>query len=224
MSTYNELHDAVHNRLNIRDAQKSIGLIGRKRDIDALDLEGMDPGALPDFKELGFDPLGIVTTDGWNFGREESNKEATGHGFADVLRIDVESVNRTVSVTVKETWLRTVRELVKGADYSNISFSSGGFLVLDEAEMPDHDEWSLVVLFRDGSGEDEIIFGRYFGTVKLESSGDESHGGDGYLEQELTLRVFRDEETGTPVREFYGGPGFEKLSEGLGYGVATPAG
>lgn len=221
MATFDELHRKAHNRLNLRKAQRSIGLIARKRDLEEVDFREFDPGELPDFREMGFQYAGRITTDGWTFGREEETDEAESHGFPEPGRIDTESVTRTISTTVQETFRRVIREITKGADYSGITFSPNGFLVLPEPDFPDHEEWSLITIFRDGPPARQIVFGRHFGTVKLSSAGDETFGGEGVLQQELTWRVFSDDETGTPFEEFYGGPGFTDLAADLGYESAS---
>ena len=219
---YDELHREAHSRLNLRKAQRSLALIGRTSEITPINWDEYGPGDLPDFKEAGYRYAGRVTTDGWTFGREEETDEATSHGFTEPGRIDTTSVTRTISTTVQETFRRVIREIIKGADYSGVSFNSNGFLVLDEPDFPEHDEWSLITIFRDGPSNRQILFGREFGTIQLQEAGDESFGTEGVLQQELTWRVFSDEERGTPYKEFYGGAGFVALAEELGYGEPTP--
>lgn len=214
---YDDLHREAHSRLNLRKAQRSLALIGRKSAVERIDWDEYGPGELPDFKGMGYAYAGRVTTDGWTFGREEETDEATSHGFTEPGRIDTTSVTRTVSTTVQETFRRVIREIIKGVDYSEVSFNANGFLVLDEPDFPEHDEWSLIVMFRDGPSDRQILFGREFGTIQLQEAGDEAFGTEGVLEQELTWRVFSDEERGTPYKEFYGGRGFELLAENLGY-------
>lgn len=224
MSTYNELHREAHNRLNLRKAQKSLCLIGRRSEVTVPDFTALDPGALPDFKEAGYNFAGRVTNDGFTFGREEETDEVSSHGLPEPGRIDTTGITRTISTTVQETFRRVIREIVKGADYSGITFNANGFLVLPEPDFPDHDDWSMILMFRDRNTAtgNEIIFGREFGTVKLSNAGDEAHGTEGALQQELTWRVFTDDDSGTPYNEFYGGPGFVDLAESLGYTLGTP--
>lgn len=222
--TYDELHAAAHSRLNLRKAQRSLALIGRRSEVTKIDWDEFGPGELPDFKEMGFHYVGRVTTDGWTFGREEENDEVESHGFTDPGRIDTTSVTRTISTTVQETFRRVIRELIKGADYSGVSFNESGFLVLDEPDFPEHDEWSLITMFRDNPEDRRIVFGRHFGSIQLETAGEEAFGNEGAIQQEITWRVFPDEDMGTPFREFYGGPGMVQLAETLGYKVTGQSG
>lgn len=217
VTTFNDLHLAAHNREHVRKAQRSLAFIGRKRDVERIDFNEYGPSELPDFEQMGYKPVGNVTTDGFSFGREEDSEEVESHGFTQAVRIDTEKVTRNVSTTVQATQSRLIREIADGTDYSSVTIGENGFLVLDENEMPEHDEWSLIVIFRDGPESDRFIFGRQFHTVKLESAGDEGHGGGEEINQELTWRVFADDETGIPVTKFYGGPGFQRLAESLGW-------
>lgn len=226
MATFDELREAALNRLNVRKAKQSVALIGRKSEVGALDFSTITPGSLPDLSTdtTGLRPLGLVTTDGFTAGREEETEEIAAHGMADAVRIDTTSVSRTVSTTVLENQRRVIREIALGADFSGASFVSGEFLTLDEPEMPLHDEWTLMLILKDGAPGSEIIFGKLYGTVKIQSAGEESYGTEGAVQQELTWKAFTDPDTGTPVREFFGGPGFEALAEDLGYTLEAASG
>lgn len=225
MVTFAELHETAHERRNVRKAKQSVALIGRKSEVGALDFPTVfKPGSFPDLSTdtTGLRPLGLVTNDGFTGGREEENEEIPAHGVADAVRTDTTSVSRTLSTTVLEKHRRVIQEIALGADFSGKTVTPGEFLTLDEPEMPMHDEWTIVLILKDGAPGNEIFFGRLLGTVKIQSAGEESWGTEGADQQELTWKAFTDKDYGTPVKHFIGGPGFEALAAELGYELAEP--
>jgi hypothetical protein len=181
------------------------------------------PDSLPiDLKALGFLPIGIVTPDGYRFGRDVEKDDVDALGYASFVRTDVMRVARTITVNPLEFGRRHMQELKYGTDLSAVqAVADSGEIVFDEPDLPNDAEYRLVVAADDGPAANNWILGRGYGRVKLGNAGEEAWGSTGALSQELTLDVFVDDEIGTPVRHYLGGTGAKASVDILGYTTAT---
>lgn len=167
----------------------------------------------------GWEPIGLVTPDGMTFGRETEKDEIEALGHASPVRTDIVGVNRSVSFTSLEHGRRQMVEILLGQDLSEISPTQGGEIVIDEVDLPIGLERRLLFIGADKSGDEQFIIGRGFPLVTLAESGDEQWQREGAIEQEYTFDVFTDDDLGTPVRRYLGGPGAVKHAASLGYGA-----
>lgn len=175
-------------------------------------------GSLIDLKASGALPVGMVTPDGYTFGREVSSEDISAMGYTSPVRSDDTAVARSVTFTALESGKRHMLELVYGADLSGVTQDSAtGEVVFDEPDLPVGQEYRLLVIGSDGPAADNWIFGKGYGLVKLASAGDQSWGQEGAVSTEITLNVFTDDEIGTPVRHYMGGTGALKHKAELGF-------
>lgn len=223
MSSFDTLHRDAHKRGNIRKAIRTIGFIGRRADIDppqTLFTEGVGGEIeVADLVAAGFSYVGLVTVDGFNFERDDSNSEINSHGFVSPTREDLESSTRSVTFTIQEVQKRTLQEFVNGARYDDAEFD-GVELVKRNPEMPEHEEWCLVVVAIDGPSGNEYLDAKVLPTIKVQTVGGEQWGGDAERNREITARVYVDDELGVPEIDIIGGEAFARNAEDLGWGVA----
>lgn len=223
MATFDELHTEAHRRSLIRKAIKSIAFI-RKKDADNKPIEsifGAD-GSLIDLKSEGWLPIGLVTDDGYTFGRDTNVDDITSHGFANPTRKDVVSVERSVTTTIQEYGKRHIEELIQGADLSGVKQNAKtGEIVTDEQDLPTPGAYELLVIAMDGPIDNRWYIGKFFPSVQLSEASEEAWGKEGAIERELTFDVFSDEALGFPVRQFIGGPGASASKDVLGYAAGS---
>lgn len=220
MPTFETLRQDSDERALIRKIQRAVAFIAPTTvDLPATLFSG---GSLVDLKAAGFLPIGMVTPDGYEFGRDVSKEDVTALGYASSVRSDITEVARSVSMTLLETGRKHILELTYGTDLSAVTQSpTTGEVVFDEPDLPVGQEYRLLVLGSDGPAADNWILGRGYGSVKLASTDSQTWGTGDAVQQSLTFDVFTDTEIGTPVRHYMGGTGAvkHKLVTGFTAGV-----
>lgn len=217
MSTIDELRVESDERRLVRKIQKAIGLVA-PQSVELPESLLTTGASLVDLKTLGYLPIGMVTPDGWNFGREVETEDVEALGYASAVRTDVVKVERTVGVTTLETGRKHLQEILLGTELDGIKQDpTTGEIVIDEPDLPVNKDLRLLVVGTDGSGEDLWVLGKGFGAATLASTGEEVWGKEGALQRELSFKVAPDTETGSPTRHYMGGPGALKSKTALGY-------
>lgn len=219
--TLGELQNQADNRGLIRKAIRAVGVIAPLS--VELPEKITDPSGLPiDLLTAGFLPVGMVTPDGWNFGRETEKDEIEALGYASFVRSDISSVARSITVTTLETGRRHMLELQYGMDLSTIEQDADGEVVFDEPDMPIGAEYRLLALFDDGPADNNWVLAKGYPRVKLAEVGEETYGKEGAIQRELTFDVFTDDDLGTPCRHYFGGTGALAARDVLGFSEPTP--
>ena len=220
MPTFDTLRQEFDSRALVRKIQKALAVL-LPTSVDLPESLFAADGSLLDLKALGGLPVGIVSPDGYTFTREVSTENITAFGYSSAVRSDPTEVTRSVSFTALESAKRHMLELKYGQDLSGVKQSATGEIVFDEVEMPVGQEYRLLVIGSDGPASENWILGKGYGLVKLASTGDETWGQEGAVQQEYTLDVFTDGAIGSPVRHYIGGTGALKHKELLGFAQAT---
>ena len=220
MTTFAELQNQSDQRKLVRKIQKAVALIA-PRDVELPETLFTGPGQLVDLKAAGWLPLGIVTPDGYEFEREVETEDIDGLGYASPVRTDITRVPRSITTTLIETGRKHVNELIYGTDLSTVTQDpQTGEVVFDEPDMPANREYRLLLLGQDGPADEEWVLGKGYGTVSLTAGGGATWGQEGAVGSEVTLKVYSDDEIGTPVRHYLGGTGARKYKDVLGYKAA----
>lgn len=219
MATFAELQREYDERKLIRKVQRAVAVLARN-DVElptGEDLFSSD-GGIMDLKEDGWLPVGMVTPDGYQFGREVENEEVDALGYASSVREDITSVARTVTFTPLETGRKHMMELKYGVDLSDISPDPDtGAFHFDEPDLPINREYKLLILGADGPADELFLLGRGYGAVTLSEGGEESWGSEDPVGSEITLKILPDDETGAPVRHYFGGTGVVKHADAMGF-------
>lgn len=222
MPTFAEVQNEADERGLIRKILRAVAFLG-KSDVDLPETILTAGGGLIDLKTAGWKPVGIVTPDGYKFGRDVTKEEVDALGYASSVRTDITKVARSVSFTPLEHGRRHLLELKYGQDLSGITQDPAtGEIVWDEVDLPVGEEYKLLILGNDGAATSNWVLGKGYGSVKLADSGEETWGGDSPIANELTLDISVDDETGTPVRHYLGGTGALKFKDVLGFTAGTP--
>lgn len=217
MSTFATIQQEADNRSLVRKIQKAVAFLAPKS-VELPTTLFATGGALVDLKAAGFLPVGLVTPDGYEFGRDVSKSDVSALGYASPVRSDVDSVARSVKFTALETGKRNLLELTYGTDLSAVTqATASGEVVFDEPDLPVGQEYRLLIIGSDGPAAENWIIGRGYGSVKLASTDSQTWGTSDAVTQAYTFDVFTDEEIGTPVRHYLGGTGAVTHKLALGF-------
>jgi len=217
MPTFDTIRQDSDERALIRKIQKAVAFLAPTTVELPTSLFGVG-GALADLKALGFLPIGIVSPDGYEFGRDINKEDVSALGYASPVRSDITEVARSVTFTPLETGRKHMLELTYGTDLTAVTQSpTTGEVVFEEPDLPVGQEYRLLVIGSDGPAADNWILGRGYGTVKLASTDSQKWGTGDAVQQPLTFDVFTDSEIGTPVRHYIGGTGAVKHKTILGF-------
>lgn len=220
MPTFDTLRQEFDSRALVRKIQKALAVLA-PMSVELPRSLFATGGSLVDLKTLGFLPVGIVSPDGYKFTREVSAENISALGYASPIRSDTTEVTRSVTFTALESGKRHMLELKYGQDLSGIKQAANGEIVFDEVDLPAGEEYRLLVIGSDGPASENWILGKGYGRVKLASTGEESWGQEGAIQNEYTLDVFTDDVIGSPVRHYIGGTGAVKNKTLLGFTQAT---
>jgi len=207
LPTFDTQRQDADNRNLVRKIQKAIAFLAPKSVALPTTLFAAG-GSLIDLKTLGWLPIGIVTPDGYEFGRDISKSDVAALGYASPVRSDVDTVARSVKVTPLETGRKHMLELTYGTDLSTVSQTlANGEIVFDEPDLPVGQEYRLLIIGSDGPALNNWILGRGYGAVKLAATDSQKWGTSDPVQQPLTFDVFTDVEIGVPVKHYIGGTG-----------------
>ena len=217
MPTFATIQQEADNRALVRKVQKAVAFIA-PTSVELPESLFDVGGALVDLKALGYLPVGLVTPDGYEFGRDVSKSDVSALGYASPIRSDVESVARSVTMTALETGKKHMLELTYGTDLTAVTQAvASGEIVFEEPDLPVGQEYRLLIIGSDGPAAENWILGRGYGSVKLASTDSQTWGTSDAVQQAYTFDVFTDAEIGTPVRHYLGGTGAVTHKTALGF-------
>lgn len=218
MPTPAEIQQSSDNPALIRKIQSAFAFLA-KTSVALPDSLFAADGSIIDLKTLNWTPIGMVTKDGYSFGRDVNKEDVESMGYASPTRSDITKVARNIKVTGQEYGKRNLLELTFGTDLSGVTMdATTGEVVFDEPDLPVGEEYRLLVIGFDGPADDRWVLGRGYGRVKLASTDDTTWGSSEELKNPISLDVFTDPEIGTPVKHYYGGTGPLKHKAALGFG------
>jgi len=222
LPTFDTIRQEADERALIRKIQKAVAFIAKKEtDLPATLFTGA--GQLIDLKAAGWKPVGLVTPDGYEFGRDVSAEDVTALGYASAQRTDTTEVARSVSMTPLEHGRKHMLELTLGTDLTSVTQDPvTGEIIIDEPELPTDEEYRMLIVGSDGPASANWILGRGYGAVKLSSTDSTTWGSSDPVQQPLTFNVLTDAEVGTPIKHFMGGTGALANKEALGFTAGTP--
>lgn len=217
MPTFDTIRQDSDNRNLVRKIQKAIAFLAPMTVSLPATLFGAG-GALIDLKTLGWLPVGLVTPDGYEFGRDVSKEDVTALGYASAVRSDVTEVARSVTMTALETGKKHMLELTLGTDLTAVTQTlANGEIVIDEPDLPVGQEYRLLVVGSDGPAANNWILARGYGSVKLASTDSQKWGTGDPIQQSLTFDVFTDSVVGVPLKHYIGGTGAVANKVAMGF-------
>lgn len=222
MTTVRQMMQENDSRSLVRKIQKAVAFLG-KSDVDMPE-SLYEADGLIDLKAAGWLPVGMVSPDGYTFGREPESEDISALGYASPVRSDTTVVARSVAFTPLEHGRKHMFELQYGTDLSGITMDpQTGEVVFDEPDLPVDAEYKLIVIGADGPADNHWVLGKGYFSVKLQTTAEQVWGSEGTASNQITLNVFSGEESGVPVRHFMGGTGAIKHQDVLGFDSETAA-
>lgn len=221
MPTFDTIRQGTDERALVRKIQKAIAFLAPTTVALPTTLF-VDAGNLVDLKAVGWLPVGLVTPDGYEFGRDINKEDVTALGYASTIRSDVTEVARSVTMTPLETGRKHMLELIYGTSLTGVTQSSAtGEVIFDEPDLPVGSEYRLLIIGSDGPAAENWILGRGYGSVKLASTDSQTWGSGDAVQQPLTFDVFTDSAVGAPVKHYFGGTGAVKHRYLTGFTLPT---
>lgn len=217
MTTIQSMMNEADQRALIRKVQKAVAFIAPTT-VELPESLFTGAGQLVDLQKEGWLPVGHVSPDGWNFGREIESEDVDALGYAAPRRTDVTRVVRSVTATLIESGRKHIQELMLGMSLDGVTQDpTTGEVVFEEPDLPVAADWRLIVIGGDGPADAQWILGRGFFRVQTTQTAEEVWGREGAVSRELTFSVFSDDVTGAPVRHYLGGTGAAAHVDALGY-------
>lgn len=167
-------------------------------------------------------PVGLVTPDGYTFGRETEVEDVNALGYSAPVRRDVTGQTRTVGFTALETYRRQLLELAYGVDLSAVEYGANGEVTFDHPDRPEQKYYRLLVIGRDGSGSGEWFRGKWFPRASITDFPEEVWSATDPTQYEIQLSTYVDDVLGTGERDFIAGAAALANAEALGFTAPTP--
>ena len=220
MPSFAEIKTAADNPALVRKILEAVAFLAPEDadEIEALTGVGGVLTAIP----TTYLPVGMVTPDGYTFGRDTTSEDVEALGYASPVRTDITGATRTVGFTALEAYRRTLLELVYGLDLSTVEADVNGELTWDHPDRPMQRYYRLLVIGRDGGGNREWFRGKFFPRVSISEFPEEVWSAADASQYEITLSTFVDETIGTGERDFIAGTGSAANITAMGFLPNTP--
>lgn len=165
-------------------------------------------------------PVGYVSTDGYTFGGDTDTEEVEALGYAAPVRTDITKTTREVSFTAYNVFHANLLSVAYGMDLSAAQKAASGEVTFDRPALPQKIFYRLLVIAKDGSGEDEIYRAKFFPRVSITEIPEEAWSAADAMQFEFKFAAEVDPVLGTAEREFIAGPGAK--TQELGFEPAAP--
>ena len=220
MTTISEMRRESDNRKLVFKPNKAVSFIGLPGVTVPESL--YEGGQLRNFKEEGWLPSGLVSSEGYTFAREMNREEITALGYTSPILNPVTTVPRTITFTPFENIRAHMLAIALGTDVSNVPMDpQTGEVVIDEPDMPVDLDFAFLVLGESGPADEHFVRGKGYFSVQLQGTAEEVWGSEGTNAQEWTLNVYAGEESGIPVRHYFGGTAMLAHKDVIGFDAAA---
>lgn len=218
MPTFAELKKSADSSNQVRKALEGVAFLAPTSAPAITALTDPD-GSIKELPE-GYVPVGLVSKDGYSFGGSTDTAEVEALGYATPVREDITGRTREISFTAYEVFRKPLLELAYSMDLSSVEQALSGEVMFDQPALPESKEYRLVVIAKDGSGENEVYRAKHFPRVKLVEMPEEAWNSEDAMAFEVQLKALVDDELGTSERDFIAGPG-AKADNKLGFNKAS---
>lgn len=204
MAGFADIKKDADNLKQVRKVLEAVAFIAPET-VDFIEtLTDTDGTVLP--LPTGYIPVGVVTRDGYTIGGDTETEPVDALGYPQPIREDITSYTRTVTFTAYEVFRREILSLAYGMDLSSVTRAVSGEITFDRPNLPEQLFYRLIIIGKDGSGDNEIYRAKAFPRVTMAEVPEEAWATDA-LSYEITLNTYIDDEVGSGEREFIAGPG-----------------
>lgn len=159
---------------------------------------------------------------GLSIGTDMQSQDIEAYGESDPIRTIISRRKTTISFSMYQSQ-RNVLELIWAEDYSDVTQSAHGGVVLAAPTTPKNRYYRALLLGQDDREEGEVWVYWLMPKVKLESVDSQTLNDDNVLMYKPTLTAFKDEVLGYSVAQGFAGPGWAALATAAGFPAAAPA-
>lgn len=222
MVSVSQQQSANENKNLVFKPTRFVGFIG---DADTSVPDSLfDAGQLRDFKSDGWLPTGLVTPEGFTFSREIEREAINALGHTSPILNPITSVPRTITFTPFEAVRKHLQKIAIGTELEGITMDpQTGEVVIPEPEMPVDFRFPFLVLGEGGPADNQMIQGKGFYEVQLQTTAEEVWGQEGTNARQWTLDVFTGDESGVPVQHYFAGTAMLAHHDAHGFEPATGA-
>jgi len=199
---------------------RSIGFMGT--DETQIPDSLFEDGQLKDFKAEGWLPTGLITPEGFTFSREIEREAINAFGYTSPIMNPITAVPRTIAFTPYEVVRKHLLKITIGTELEGVTMDpETGEVVIQEPEMPVDFEFPFLVLGEGGPTDNNMIQGKGYYKVSLQTTAEEIWGSEGTAAKQLTLDVFTGDDSGIPVQHYYAGSAMLAHHEAAGFELST---
>lgn len=175
-----------------------------------------------DFATLGYKPLGWLTKgDGINFTRETEQAEVESFGAQEPTRIDFTKDVTSAAFKCQET-NRQVLEMYHGVDLEGVTVdNTTGEFAFSNPDLPEAIYRRLIYIAKDGNGDDSKYIIKVMPRGIVSEVQEQAWSSESELASGLTVKATKDDVLGYSVRNIFGGTGFLKLAEDMGFEISA---
>lgn len=159
---------------------------------------------------------------GLTIGTDMQSQDIEAYGEADPIRTIISRRKTTFDFSMYQNQ-RNVLELMWTQDYSGVTPSDFGGVVLEAPATPKNKYYRAVLLGQDDRDGRDIWVYWLMPKVKLESVDSQSLNDDNVIEYRPTLVAFKDDTLGYSVAQGFAGPGWRDVLHLSGFGDALTA-
>lgn len=180
------------------------------------------PNTFADFAALGYKPLGWLTKgDGINFTRETEQAEVESFGAQEPTRIDFTKDVTSAAFKCQET-NRQVLEMYHGVDLEGVTVDrTTGEFAFSSPDLPEAIYRRLIYIAKDGNGDDAKYIIKVMPRGIVSEVQEQAWSSESELASGLTVKATKDDVLGYSVRNVFGGTGFLKLAEDMGFTLSA---
>lgn len=175
-----------------------------------------------DFATLGYKPLGWLTKgDGINFTRETEQAEVESFGAQEPTRIDFTKDVTSAAFKCQET-NRQVLEMYHGVDLEGVTVDkTTGEFAFSNPDVPEAIYRRLIYIAKDGNGDDSKYIIKVMPRGIVSEVQEQAWSSESELASGLTVKATKDDVLGYSVRNVFGGTGFLKLAQDMGFALSA---
>lgn len=172
---------------------------------------------LIDFHTLGYQPVGYLSkSDGVNFAREVETSETESFGAQEATRVDITSDSTSASFVCQET-NKAVLEMYHNVTLDDSNIDENGELVFENEKTPETTYRRFIYVAQDGSRDNAIYIAKVMPRGTIIDPQEQAWSNEDALAYGMSVSATADEDLGFAVRHHFGGPGWVKLLESMGF-------
>jgi uncharacterized membrane protein YgcG len=158
---------------------------------------------------------------GLTLGIDMTSNDIEAYGESDPIRTIISRRKTTFNFNMYQNQ-KNILELVWTADFSGVTQSAHGGVVLEAPSTPKNRYYRAALIGQDDRDEGEVYVYWLMPKVKLESVDNQTLNDDNVLMYSPTLVAFKDDDLGYSVAQGFCGPGWAAIAGAAGF--AAPSG